>query len=151
MRKPLSLPLPAERLIPHAFPMRWVERLIEFDGKEARVESCRLSGHPLFSNSVALPLCAMAELIAQAYAAVKGYQDLEAGLPVQKGFLVGIRRIEMLKGVPGTRPLSVHVRPAGMFGGFYLADGEVSLDGETIARGTVKLWVPGEEGSRQSP
>jgi len=144
MQEPLNLPVSTALLIPHTPPMRWVKRLVEFDGSEGWVESCRLAENPLFSDSGVLPLYTMAELIAQAYAAVKGYQDLSAGRPIQKGYLVGIRKIEVLEFVPGTRPLLIRIRSAGEFGGFYMADGEVTLDSKCIAQGTVKLWVPGE-------
>ena len=142
MTTALHLPVSAGILIPHAPPMRWVERLLAFHGNEGRVETCRLADNPLFSETQALPLFAMTELIAQAYAAVKGYQDLLAGLPVRKGFLVGVRKVELLERVSGRRPFQVRVRPAGMFSGFYMADGEVFLDDQCIARGSVKVWVP---------
>jgi hypothetical protein len=122
--------------------MRWVKRLLSISSKDAWVESQRLSENPLFSKTDVLPLYAMAELLAQAYAAMKGYQDLSAGLPVRKGFLVGIRKLELFRSVSGTRSFLLRVCPTGAFGGFFMADGEVTLDGARIAAGSVKVWVP---------
>ncbi|MBW1955087.1 MAG: hypothetical protein JRI76_04960 [Deltaproteobacteria bacterium] len=144
MKTSLRLPVSAEILIPHAPPMRWVERLLRVDGEKGEAASHRLSENPLFSDTAVLPLFVMAELIAQAYAAMKGYQDLSAGLPVRKGFLVGIRRIRIFECVYGTRAFLIRIRPTGALGEFYMAEGEVTLDGRCVAEGSVKVWIPGK-------
>jgi len=142
MNTPSKPPISAECLIPHEPPMCWVKQLLSLHEGEAWVESHRLADNPLFSEVQTLPLYVMAELIAQSYAVVKGYQDLSAGRPIRRGFLVGIRRMEVYAPVSGDRPLSIRIRPTGAFGGFFMADGTVILDGENIAEGTVKVWVP---------
>lgn len=92
----LTLPMEAEKLVPHRLPMRLIDRLMEADGKNGMVEACVSADSPLVSLDGELEEVALIELMAQSYAAIKGYSDLACGKPIKQGFLVGVKRLVRL-------------------------------------------------------
>ena len=87
---------------------------------------------------------AVAEMIAQTYAAVKGYNDRLSGEPVKQGFLVGIRKIQFLKLVFAGDVLRINVDTVGAISGFAVVKGLVTRNQEVIAEGEIKLWIQSE-------
>ena len=81
-------------------------------------------------------------MIAQAYAAVKGYESRLRGRPVRGGYLVGIRqgRVEG-SASPGDR-LKVSVETEKILGDFSVARGAVTCGEDTIASAVIKVWSP---------
>jgi predicted hotdog family 3-hydroxylacyl-ACP dehydratase len=148
---PLALPMDAERLIPHRPPMRLVDRLLSFEDGGGLTESRLPAGSVLAGEDGAVDPVALVELIAQSYATVKGYDDRVHGRPVAEGFLVGIRKLRIPgKAFAGDRLLT-SVKTVGTFEGFAVVEGAVARDGETIASGTMKLWIvdrPADGGGR---
>ncbi len=142
--EPLTLPLSAERVIPHRPPMRLVDRLIECDPEagSGTVEAIP-RGDGFFTVQGGLPdPLALLEMIAQAFAAVKGYENLVNGRPVRGGYLVGIRqgRVEG-NASPGER-LRISVQTEKVLGDFSVARGVVALSGRPVASATIKVWSP---------
>jgi predicted hotdog family 3-hydroxylacyl-ACP dehydratase len=137
----------AERLIPHRPPMRLVDRLLSFADGDGTAEATVPGGSVAAAEDGALDPVALVELIAQSYAAVRGYDDLVHGRPVSEGFLVGIRRMRIAGKAHAGERLLTEVRTVGSFEGFAVVEGTVSRDGETLASGTLKLWITGKEGS----
>jgi 3-hydroxymyristoyl/3-hydroxydecanoyl-(acyl carrier protein) dehydratase len=88
-------------------------------------------------------------MIAQTYAAVKGYEDRLSGEPVKMGFLVGIRRIQFLKTVFVGDLLRISVDTAGAISGFAVVKGQVTRNQEVIAEGEIKLWI--QSGNQLEP
>jgi len=87
---------------------------------------------------------AAAEMIAQTYAAVKGYEVRLSGKPVKQGFLVGIRKIQFLKLVFVGDVLRINVDTVGAISGFAVVKGQVTRNQEVIAEGEIKLWIQSE-------
>lgn len=144
MTTDLALPLPAERLIPHRPPMRLVDTLLSFADGSGLTEACPAAECILADARGELDPAALVELIAQSYAAVKGYDDLSNDRPVKEGFLVGVRKLRITgKAFTGDRLLTT-IRTVGTFEGFAVAEGEIVRAGETIATGTIKLWIVDE-------
>ncbi len=139
----MPLPLSAEALIPHRAPMRLIDSLIAIDGQQGVVETLVPDESPLVDECGALDPVALVELLAQAYAAVHGYQDLSRGLSVRQGFLVGSRRVSILGRVRSGDLLQISIRTLGTLEGFAVAEGEVRCGDVLVAEGSVKLWVPG--------
>ena len=144
MKTQLSLPIPADRIIPHRPPMRLIDRLMEFDRLQGVVESIIPLDGMFITEDGSIEPVAMVELVAQSFAAVKGYADLLGGKPVGKGFLVGVKRFRF----PGTayggdRLLTVITR-VGETIEFALAEGRVMRGEEVIASGNVMVWIPKE-------
>ena len=81
------------------------------------------------------------EMIAQSYAAFNGYRDLLEGKPPSEGFLVGVRHLEVTGSAYGGDRLLTSIRTVTSFGGFAVVEGTVARGGETLASGSIKLWL----------
>ena len=137
----LSLPLAAEELVPHRPPMRLVERLTAVDGKNGIIEA-RVGRDSLLTDADGmLEDVALVEMIAQAYATLKGYLDRRDQLPVRQGFLVGIKKFVCHASVQADELLQVHIRSVAELDDFAIAEGEIRRGGELIAAGDVKVWI----------
>ena len=88
----------------------------------------------------------MVELMAQAYAAVKGWSEFARGEPVRRGFLVGFSRVKIAGRAAAGDRLRIDIRAVGSFESFTVAEGEVRRGGRLIAEGTVKVWIPDGDG-----
>ncbi len=84
----------------------------------------------------------MVELLAQAYAAVHGYEDQLSGAAVQEGFLVGVRGLRLEGAARAGDRLLIAIRTVASLEGFAVAEGEVRRGAEVLARGNLKLWLP---------
>lgn len=138
----LRLPVGAERLIPHRSPMRIVDRLMAFEDRAGVVEARLARDGLLVDADGRFAPAAVMELFAQAFAAVKGYEDQLQGLPVKRGFLVGSRKVRVFVELMAGDLLEIHVRTVGTLEGFAVAEGEIRRGDEVVAAGSVKLWVP---------
>lgn len=137
----VTLPLEAELLIPHRLPLRMVDRLVTVDGKNGVVEALVAADCPLVAADGKLEDVALTELLAQAYAAVKGYCDLLESKPVKQGFLVGIKKsIKLLPAQAGDR-LKIKINTLAELDEFSVAEGEIWRGKELLARGEIKVWV----------
>ena len=145
METELTLPLPAQELIPHRKPMCMVDRLVEFADQGGTVEAFVSSDNALVNDDGRLDPLAVAEMIAQAYAVVKGYDDHLSGEPVKQGFLVGIRKIQFHQAVFAGDNLRIHVNTVGNIAGFAVVEGVVTHKSDIIAEGQIKLWVKEDE------
>ena len=141
----LKLPMPAERFIPHRAPMRLVETLISCSGHDGLIEAVPAANGVLTDADGTMDEVALVELLAQGYAVIKGYHDVSQGKEVSKGFLVGVRKLRVTGRARAGDRLLVRIRTVGSFEGFAVAEGEIERAGETIASGTVKLWVAGPD------
>ena len=146
MSHDLSLPIPADKLIPHRPPLCLVARLLEFKDPTGVVESIILPDNIMLNSDGSLEQLSVIELIAQASAAVKGYSDLLQGRDIKKGFLVDVRRARFMGQCFSGDRLHIKVETLKNIAGFSVIDGEVARKGETIAAATVKVWVPEEGG-----
>jgi len=137
----LTLPVSAEELVPHRLPMRLVEQLIEIDGKNGTVTTRVRSDNPFLDDRGRLEGVALVELIAQSYAALKGYLDRRDHKPVRQGFLVGIKKLEWFAAAAVGDELQITIRTLGELDDFAVAAGEVRCGGTVLARGEVKVWI----------
>ena len=117
MKTTLSLPMPAEMLVPHRPPILVIERLLEFNDTKGVVESCMHPDSIFARKDGSIEQVTMVEIIAQSFAAVKGYADLLEGKPISKGFLVGVKRLNIfgMAFIPSfTRELLVKITASSM-------------------------------------
>jgi predicted hotdog family 3-hydroxylacyl-ACP dehydratase len=137
----ITLPMAAERLIPQRAPMRLVDTLVSVNDGCAVAESVLPRTTLMADGEGKIDEVAFMELIAQSYAAFKGYLDRRDGRPPGEGFLVGVRHLEINgKAYAGDRLLT-SIRTVAAFGGFAVIEGVVTRGGETLASGTLKLWL----------
>jgi len=141
-----ALPMPADRILPHRPPMRLVDTLLSCENGSGEAEACIQAHSFLAGGDGGIDEAALIELIAQAYAAVKGYDDLAHGKPPGKGFLVGMRKIRITGKARAGDRLRISIRTVGVFANFAVVEGAVARGGETLASGTLKLWLAEDAG-----
>jgi len=131
----------AEPLIPHRTPMRLVDTLLSVHEGSGVTESVLPRTSMMADGEGRLDEVTFLELIAQSYAAFKGYMDLLEGKPAGAGFLVGVRHMEFTGRAYAGDRLRTSIRTVTSFGGFAVVEGTVTRGDETIASGSIKLWL----------
>jgi len=150
MKSELTLPLDAKKLIPHRKPVCMVDRLIKFKDQAGTVEAVVSSENAMVEENGSLDQLAVAEMIAQACAAAKGYEGRLSNDPMKLGFLVGIKKLQFFGKVFAGDHLQISVRTVGAISGFTVVEGEVICNEEIIAAGKIKLWVPKPKPSEEA-
>lgn len=144
----MELPLDAERLIPHRRPMQVIDRLNESDGKEGVAETCFDMDSPFVIDSGGkIERLVLIELIAQTYAAAKGYEDLSGGKDFSQGYLVGISKAVFHGDAYAGRNLLIKVRTKDSFDDFFITAGEVFQQEKLILEASLTIWI--DSNSRQ--
>lgn len=136
-----ALPMAATELIPHRKPMALVDRLLACTDDDGVAEAVIGEDCPLLTAEGRLEEVALVELLAQSFAAANGYTRRQSGSAVRKGFLVGIRGVELLGRARRGDRLQIAFHKSAEIGDFVLVDGEVTREGEVLARGSLKLWL----------
>jgi len=131
----------AERLIPQRAPMRLVDRLLSVHEGCGVAESVLPRENMMADGEGRLDEVAFVEMIAQGYAAFKGYLDLVEGKPAGEGFLVGVRNLEITGRAYAGDRLLTSIRTVTSFGGFAVVEGIVTRGDENVASGILKLWL----------
>jgi 3-hydroxyacyl-[acyl-carrier-protein] dehydratase len=145
MNRSLNFPIKAEDLIPHRMPMCLIVRLLSYDGLQGVVESTLLPGSIGLREDGSIEQLVMVELLAQAFAAVKGYADLLDGKPFNKGFLVGVKQFVFQRSAYGKDRLFIFITKTGDVDEFALAEGRVTCGDEVLAFGNVMVRIPRED------
>jgi predicted hotdog family 3-hydroxylacyl-ACP dehydratase len=141
----MELPLDAEMLIPHRKPMRLMDRLNASDGKSASASARFLADCPfVIDRKGTIERLALLELIAQTYAASRGYEDLAEGVDFSQGYLVGISNAVYYSDAYVTQALLIKVESEEAFDKFHLAAGEVWRDDTLLMKATLKIWISSE-------
>jgi predicted hotdog family 3-hydroxylacyl-ACP dehydratase len=86
---------PIEKLIPHRGPMRLVDELIEHDGKSAVVKAT-IRSHSAGIHNGKMESHWAIEIIAQAIAALFGYNWLSAGHETSYGYIIAVDDFSLL-------------------------------------------------------
>lgn len=143
----LSLPCGVEHLVPHRAPMLIVRRVLERHGDEALVEAEAPAAGIWVSQGQRLLPEFYVEVIAQAMAAINGYDALRDGHEPGDGFLVGVENFSWKRtAVPGEK-LLINVMKTFEFGAVRIIKGQVKDGKGEIASGEIKVWqgeIPGE-------
>ena len=137
-------PIPAERLIPHRPPMRLVDTLLSREGDSGTTESRPGADSPFADASGALDETALVELIAQSFAALRGYDSLAAGRPAPGGLLVAVRDFRVTGRAAAGDRLRTSVRLVAAFDRFAVVHGLVTRDGVPVASGTLTVRLADE-------
>lgn len=141
-KKELILPVDAELLVPHRRPMCLIDSLVEYRDESGVVEAVVGRENPLVGEEGILDRTSFVELVAQAYAAFKGYHDMLHGMPVKKGFLVVVKCMECKGDVVAGDRLRISVETISEVGGFAVAEGTITRGNEIVAKGSLTLWIP---------
>lgn len=138
----IKLPMSAEQLVPHRAPFLFVSNLLEFSGDIGVVESVIAPDNLFLDEDNSLREITMIEIMAQAAAAVKGFSHLQNEEDIKKGFLVDCKEFIFMKKCYVGETLLCHIAITKSFSGFSILTGSIKRDGEELASGTLKLWVP---------
>ena len=139
-----ELPLAAERLIPQRPPLCAIDCLTEYHGGQGVVEATLPSQGIFIRDDGTVDPMVIVEIVAQSFAAVKGYENLLEGDRVRKGYLVEIKRFEFYEPVYGGDRLFIVTNKVGETDDFTLAEGKAIRNREIIASGNLMVWVPKE-------
>ncbi len=137
----LPLPIAAAELVPHRKPMLLIERMVAIDGKNGVVEAEIAEDFLFLTAEGQVEEVAMIELIAQGYAAIKGYADRLSGLPVRQGFLVGIKTFKAYQPVKLGDRLRIELKTVAELDDFALAEGIIQRSGDVVADAEIKIWI----------
>lgn len=136
----MFLPVDAARVVPHKPPMLLIDRLLEVK-ERASVSEMTVRGDMVFVDSNGkLDEASYPEIISQAIAAQEGFRKLGSRNPQQEGFLLGVKKLEILGQARVGDTLRISVYKAAKYGDFGIIDGAVYKDEELIARGEIKVW-----------
>lgn len=139
-KEKIILPAPAIEFVPHRPPMLLIDRLLERKEEKALVSAVLESG--------GLVQEVLVECLAQAAAAVSGYDARCAGTPVKQGMLVAVdsfdfshRAIEHISPDRSTS-VGITVMPGLVFGAVTIITGEIHTlaDNVLLASGVLKVW-----------
>lgn len=136
-----ALPMAATDLIPQRKPMALVDRLLVCTDEDGVAEAFIGADCPLLTAAGRLEEVALVELLAQSFAAANGFTRRQGGDAVRKGFLVGIRGVELLGAAHRGDRLQIAFHKSAEIGDFVLVDGEITREGVVLARGSLKLWL----------
>lgn len=138
----LQLPVNADHLLPHRAPMILVDQLLEFNSGSGVVSALIAADNIFVDDNGYLEGLTLIELVAQAYAAIKGYDDKLNKRQVQRGFLVGGRSFTIKRCPCVGERLSIAITMVADLDEFSVVDGVVTSADEIIAEGSLKLWLP---------
>lgn len=136
----LYLPLDAAQLVPHKPPMLLIDRLIEMKERASVSEMIVKADSIFVGTDGTLDDSSYPEIISQAIAAQEGFRKLGCRNGQPGGFLLGIKKLEVLGAASIGDTLRISVFKAAKYGDFGIINGEVCKNGEVIARGEVKVW-----------
>lgn len=138
----LQLPIPTEQLLPHRPPMLLVDQLVRYEPGGGSVSANVRHGDLFVDTQGQLADVALVELVAQGYAAIKGYEDTLNQLPVKQGYLVGSRKVTVHRSVKVGEQLMIEISTSGLLEGFSVVDGLIKSGEDVVAEGSIKLWIP---------
>jgi predicted hotdog family 3-hydroxylacyl-ACP dehydratase len=138
---PATLPALAADLIPHRRPVRLIEQLVAVHTQGGATRTNVREESLLVTPEGMLERTAYLELMAQTYAAVKGWRDRQLDQPPRVGYLVGATGVECTGTARIGDPLTTTIQETGTFGAFKLVQGHIAVRDQRLAHGQFRLWL----------
>ena len=136
---------PLTALMPHRAPMLLLSRLVSFTSEEARATATVLEDNPFLRPDGKLERVAYAEIMAQCFAAGAGASLLATGGSCAGwGYLAALRDVTIHAEAQVGQHLDVQVRISARLGEIAVVDGEIHADGQVLATGQFKIFMPEE-------
>ncbi len=136
------LPACAQRFVPHAEPMLLVDAVASVGDRVAVVDAVVRGDHPFVGADGVLDPVALAEICAQAIAAVEGFATRNRdGAP--GGMLLGLRDFAPHGVVRAGDRLSVRVAKSGKLDAFGVFDVRVTRGDDVLGAGRITTWNGG--------
>jgi predicted hotdog family 3-hydroxylacyl-ACP dehydratase len=138
----ISLPYPAEFLIPHRPPMLFVRQIIERKKDTALVDAIVPDEGIFFDQNSGMVLPELyIEIMAQAIATINGWDALNESTTTVRGFLVGMHHIEFNSYAKPGQTIWIELIRKLEFGEIIIFDGIIRTTREIVIQGEVKVWV----------
>lgn len=134
------LPADAAPLIPHAPPMRLIDRLLSVGERVAVADVTIRPDNAFLAADGALTAEAYLELIAQAAAAMNGFRAINKDGNAHEGYLLGARQLDVIQTARVGDTLRIRVYKATRFGDFGIVEGQVFRGEDLLATGEIKVW-----------
>ncbi len=129
-------------LVPHQPPMLLVDEILSVDPADSRVKSVVGPEHLFLRQDGTLAPEAFCEIIAQSFAACEAQRRRLAGLSTEGGgYLANVREFEVFSYARANDELITHVVQKDDFMGTRIVSGEVRRGNETLAAGTVYIFM----------
>lgn len=144
----MNLPADTKQFMLHRAPMRLVHRLLCVEGDRAEAESKLEARDVGIGPDGRIERTVLLEMVAQTYAAARGWQDLSESRQPLQGYLVGASDFRIERAARPGEELRIEIRSANSFEDFYLVEGRVLCRNEVLAEGTLKVWLQTTTGSQ---
>ncbi len=140
----MFLPIDAARVVPHKSPMLLIDRLLELRERESISEMTVRQDMVFVSENGKLDEASYPEIISQALAAMEGFREVGSRNPQQEGYLLGIKKFEILGSARVGDILRITIYKVAKLGDFGIIRGEIKKENTLIARGELKVWRDGK-------
>jgi radical SAM protein with 4Fe4S-binding SPASM domain len=140
----MFLPVDAARLIPHKPPMLVVDRILEIKERASLSEMTVRKDMIFVGEDGKLDDASYPEIISQALAAMEGFRRIGSSNPLREGFLLGIKKLEVLGSARVGDTLRITIFKVAKLGDFGIVRGEVWNGEVLIAQGEIKVWQDGK-------
>jgi predicted hotdog family 3-hydroxylacyl-ACP dehydratase len=137
----MTLPADTQAYMRHRPPLRLVQSLLRVDDGYGEAQTTLNPGDVGVAPDGRLEAAVLLEMVAQTYAASRGYQDRDTGKPADLGYLVGVSDFHIEQRPRAGQQLLIRIQSSCSFESFYLVDGQVLCEGRVVAGGTLKVWV----------
>lgn len=131
-----------EDIMPHRPPMLLLRRLIEAGENGAAAEALFAADSPFARADGTVDEAVHFELMAQTFAAFMAVKNLRAGTRAGDGYLTSLKNVAIRRPARAGEALRVAIRLIGAMEGFFVIQGEVSQNAETLAEGQVTILIP---------
>jgi radical SAM protein with 4Fe4S-binding SPASM domain len=135
-----KLPVSVADFIPQEGPMRLIDRLMKIGERTAEVETTVRKDMPFVSEKGFLDEAAYLEIIAQAVAAMGGFESYGSSNKKPEGFLLGAKQFEVLGRARIGDVLTVSVFKYAKYGEFGIIKGSICRGADVLAQGEIKIW-----------
>jgi 3-hydroxyacyl-[acyl-carrier-protein] dehydratase len=136
----VSLPLPAQILVPHRPPMLIIHQLLERNEDTALAESMVPTEGIFLDPRAGLLPEYFIELIAQSIATINGFDARKENRPPFTGYLVGIDNFSWIdRALPG-ETLQIRLKKTFEFQAVTIMEGKVIGPNGLVACGEIKVW-----------
>ena len=139
-----TLPVAADKLVPHRPPMLFVDQLVTRSGDEASATAVMPENGICVEDGRILPEYFI-EVVAQTMAMANGYDALAEGRPMRDGMLVGVDRFTFHGSAQAGARLDIYINKTMEFGAVKIIHGEIHSDGTLLVQGDLKVWEAVDE------
>jgi predicted hotdog family 3-hydroxylacyl-ACP dehydratase len=134
----------------HRLPLRLIQSLLRVEDDYAEAQTTLRAGDVGVGPDGKIEAAALLEMVAQTYAAARGYQERGSSKVSDLGYLVGANDFRIERRPVAGQTLVIRIKSSCSFGSFYLIDGQVLCEDQVVARGTLKVWVQPNEKQQQA-